>query len=240
MVNMASAGLTRLARGMVRGSGMCPTATRRPAYLAQRRRLSSAPTLEAAPVAAERPSYFQGQDVRPFSDFLTDSFGRQHTYLRISLSERCNLRCQYCMPEQGVPLTPDAETLSSDEIVRLASLFAHEGVTKIRLTGGEPLIRPDIVPLTERLGQIGGIESIGVTTNALVLERKLPKLKEAGVTAINISLDTFQEAKFMIMTRRKGNERTDGSPDKKKTENESVIDSVFSSPSPIFPHVSTQ
>uniref|UniRef100_A0A8C5SWS9 Radical SAM core domain-containing protein n=1 Tax=Laticauda laticaudata TaxID=8630 RepID=A0A8C5SWS9_LATLA len=86
-------------------------------------------------------------DAVPFSDFLTDSFGRQHNYLRISLTEKCNLRCQYCMPEEGVQLTPKAELLSTQEIITLAGLFVKEGVDKIRLTGGEPLIRPDVVDI---------------------------------------------------------------------------------------------
>uniref|UniRef100_A0A8C9FDC8 Molybdenum cofactor synthesis 1 n=1 Tax=Pavo cristatus TaxID=9049 RepID=A0A8C9FDC8_PAVCR len=85
----------------------------------------------------------------PFSAFLTDSFGRQHNYLRISLTEKCNLRCQYCMPEEGVQLTPKSELLTAQEIITLAGLFVKEGVEKIRLTGGEPLIRPDVVDIVE-------------------------------------------------------------------------------------------
>ena len=81
----------------------------------------------------------------PFSAFLTDSFGRQHDYLRISLTEKCNLRCQYCMPEEGVDLTAKQNLLSSDELIQLADIFVQEGVKKIRLTGGEPLVRPDVI-----------------------------------------------------------------------------------------------
>ena len=81
----------------------------------------------------------------PFSAFLTDSFGRQHDYLRISLTEKCNLRCQYCMPEEGVDLTAKKNLLSSDELIQLADIFVQEGVKKIRLTGGEPLVRPDVI-----------------------------------------------------------------------------------------------
>ncbi|XP_054995460.1 molybdenum cofactor biosynthesis protein 1 isoform X3 [Sorex araneus] len=90
---------------------------------------------------------FLREHAGPFSDFLTDSFGRQHSYLRISLTEKCNLRCQYCMPEEGVPLTPKSELLTTEEILTLARLFVKEGVDKIRLTGGEPLIRPDVVDI---------------------------------------------------------------------------------------------
>ncbi|XP_017894383.1 PREDICTED: molybdenum cofactor biosynthesis protein 1 isoform X2 [Capra hircus] len=94
-----------------------------------------------------RPRPFLGERAAPFSAFLTDSFGRRHSYLRISLTERCNLRCQYCMPEEGVPLTPKADLLTTEEILTLARLFVKEGVDKIRLTGGEPLIRPDVVDI---------------------------------------------------------------------------------------------
>ncbi|KAF0704841.1 hypothetical protein AaE_014732, partial [Aphanomyces astaci] len=104
-------------------------------------------------------------------DHLVDTFGRVHNYLRISLTERCNLRCQYCMPEDGVPLQPSSDLLSTAEILRLTTLFAQAGVSKLRLTGGEPLIRPDIVPLAAALHAIPGIDSLGITTNGLVLSK---------------------------------------------------------------------
>uniref|UniRef100_A0A663LLU5 GTP 3',8-cyclase n=1 Tax=Athene cunicularia TaxID=194338 RepID=A0A663LLU5_ATHCN len=140
----------------------------------------------------------------PFSAFLTDSFGRQHNYLRISLTEKCNLRCQYCMPEEGVPLTPKSELLTAKEIITLARLFVKEGVEKIRLTGGEPLIRPDVVDIVGQLHKLEGLKTIAVTTNGINLARLLPRLKEAGVNAINISLDTLVPAKFEFIVRRKG------------------------------------
>ncbi len=93
----------------------------------------------------------QEAPVLPFSAFLTDSFGRRHNYLRISLTERCNLRCGYCMPAQGVDLTPTEQLLTADEIVRIAGLFVAEGVDKIRLTGGEPTVRADIVDIIRTL-----------------------------------------------------------------------------------------
>ncbi|WOK95299.1 cyclic pyranopterin monophosphate synthase, mitochondrial isoform X1 [Canna indica] len=141
------------------------------------------------------------------SDVLIDSFGRFHNYLRISLTERCNLRCQYCMPAEGVELTPNSELLSHEEIIRLANLFVTSGVNKIRLTGGEPTIRKDIEDICMSLSSIKGLRTLSMTTNGIVLAKKLPKLKECGVNAINISLDTLIPAKFEFMTRRKGHER---------------------------------
>ncbi|XP_072266099.1 molybdenum cofactor biosynthesis protein 1 isoform X2 [Pyxicephalus adspersus] len=140
----------------------------------------------------------------PFSAFLTDSFGRQHRYLRISLTEKCNLRCQYCMPEEGVPLTPKGDLLSTQEILTLARLFVQEGVDKIRLTGGEPLIRPDVVDIVAQLRKLEGLKTIALTTNGITLARQLPKLKEAGLDVINVSLDTLVPAKFEFIVRRKG------------------------------------
>nr|XP_027799542.1 molybdenum cofactor biosynthesis protein 1 isoform X2 [Marmota flaviventris] len=147
---------------------------------------------------------FLKEHVAPFSTFLTDNFGRQHNYLRISLTEKCNLRCQYCMPEEGVPLTPKADLLTTEEILTLARLFVKEGVDKIRLTGGEPLIRPDVVDIVAKLHRLEGLKTIGVTTNGINLARLLPALQKAGLTAINISLDTLVPAKFEFIVRRKG------------------------------------
>ncbi|XP_060705134.1 molybdenum cofactor biosynthesis protein 1 isoform X1 [Hemiscyllium ocellatum] len=140
----------------------------------------------------------------PFSAFLTDSFGRQHSYLRISLTEKCNLRCQYCMPEEGVKLTPKPQLLTTEEVVTLARLFVQEGVDKIRLTGGEPLIRPDVVSIVSQLRQLVGLKTIAVTTNGINLARQLPSLKEAGLDLINVSLDTLVPAKFEFIARRRG------------------------------------
>ncbi|NXD08769.1 MOCS1 protein, partial [Nothocercus nigrocapillus] len=148
--------------------------------------------------------HFSLEHAAPFSAFLTDSFGRQHNYLRISLTEKCNLRCQYCMPEEGVQLTPKSELLTAQEIITLAKLFVKEGVEKIRLTGGEPLIRPDVVDIVGQLNKLEGLKTIAVTTNGINLARLLPRLKEAGLNAVNISLDTLVPAKFEFIVRRKG------------------------------------
>ncbi|KAL2878576.1 hypothetical protein SGCOL_006046 [Colletotrichum sp. CLE4] len=146
------------------------------------------------------------KDAKPFSDFLTDTFHRQHDYLRISVTERCNLRCLYCMPEEGVPLSPTKELLTTSEIVLLSSVFVSQGVTKIRLTGGEPTVRRDIVPLMHQIGALRphGLRELCLTTNGLSLHRKLDSMVEAGLTGVNLSLDTLDPHMFQIMTRRNG------------------------------------
>ncbi|KAF4373544.1 hypothetical protein F8388_025238 [Cannabis sativa] len=147
------------------------------------------------------------KDDNPVSQMLVDSFGRLHTYLRISLTERCNLRCQYCMPAEGVDLTSKPQLLTRDEILRLANLFVSSGVNKIRLTGGEPTIRKDIEDICLGLSNMKGLKKLGITTNGITLSTKLPKLKQCGLTSLNISLDTLIPAKFEFMTRRKGHHR---------------------------------
>ena len=140
------------------------------------------------------------------SELLTDTLGRRHTYLRIGLTERCNLRCTYCMPEEGVPLKPNSALLTADEIEQLARLFLAEGIQKIRLTGGEPLVRKEAVEIAERIGRLDGLEELAITTNAMLLGDRLPALKAAGVTHINISLDTLRPERFKQITRRSGHE----------------------------------
>uniref|UniRef100_A0A8C2A1H9 Molybdenum cofactor biosynthesis protein 1 n=1 Tax=Cyprinus carpio TaxID=7962 RepID=A0A8C2A1H9_CYPCA len=144
------------------------------------------------------------KDVLPFSAFLMDSFGRRHNYLRMSLTEKCNLRCQYCMPQEGVTLTPRSQLLTAEELLMLARLFVREGVNKIRLTGGEPLIRPDVLPIIAELRKLEGLKTIAITTNGMNLTRLLPSLKKTGVDLLNISLDTLVPAKFEFIARRKG------------------------------------
>eukprot|EP00299_Pterocystis_sp_00344_P012200 c5821_g1_i2.p1 GENE.c5821_g1_i2~~c5821_g1_i2.p1 ORF type:complete len:323 (-),score=67.71 c5821_g1_i2:853-1821(-) len=130
--------------------------------------------------------------------------GRVHSYLRISLTERCNLRCKYCMPAEGVQLTPTDKLLTADEIVKLANLFCSQGVHKIRLTGGEPLVRKDLLPICSRIAAIPQLTTLAITTNGIVLPRLVHQIRSAGVNAINISLDTLDELKFQLITRRKG------------------------------------
>jgi GTP 3',8-cyclase len=143
---------------------------------------------------------------KPFSSFLTDTFHRQHDYLRISITEKCNLRCLYCMPEEGVPQSPPQHLLTTPEVYLLSSIFVQQGVTKIRLTGGEPTVRRDILPLMHQIGSLRsqGLRELCLTTNGLSLHRKLDSMVEAGLTGINLSLDTLDPFQFQIMTRRKG------------------------------------
>jgi len=145
---------------------------------------------------------------------LTDTHGRHHNYLRISLSERCNLRCQYCMPPEGVPLSHGSKLLTDEEIKRLVQIFVKNGVNKVRLTGGEPLLRPNLIPLvrsiSDTLHTSGNISSdaesglIGITTNGISLSRHIEGLVDAGLTGVNISLDTLRADRFQEITRRNG------------------------------------
>jgi cyclic pyranopterin phosphate synthase len=140
---------------------------------------------------------------------LQDRFHRQHSYLRISLVERCNLRCTYCMPADGLSqLQPTSSLLQTPELLHLASLFTNLGVRKIRLTGGEPLLRKDLVDVIHGLSNNNNnnvpLDQLGMTTNGITLARQLPILVEAGLTHVNISLDTLQSDKFERITRRKG------------------------------------
>jgi hypothetical protein len=121
-----------------------------------------------------------------------DTFGRPHTYLRISVTERCNLRCVYCMPATGITLRPKEEILTFDEIERMAGICAGLGVTKIRLTGGEPLVRGGLPGLVGRLVRIKGIRSVGLTTNGVLLGSHTRDLKKAGLGSVNVSLDTLR------------------------------------------------
>ncbi|CAD6191065.1 unnamed protein product [Caenorhabditis auriculariae] len=138
---------------------------------------------------------------------IYDMFMRHHTYLRISLTEKCNFRCVYCMPEEGVQLSPKDNLLTNDEILRMVRLFAAHGVDKVRLTGGEPTIRKDIVEIVAGINSVPGIKDIGMTTNGAVLEKHLKPLVDAGLSKINISIDSLNKAKFELMTRRNAFDR---------------------------------
>ncbi|KAF8355451.1 hypothetical protein PRIPAC_97074 [Pristionchus pacificus] len=133
-----------------------------------------------------------------------DNFGRKHTYLRIALTEKCNLRCLYCMPAEGVPLTPKPHLLTVDEIVRIVEVFAAHGMDKIRLTGGEPSVRKDFTDIVRRIKAVEGVTQIGVTTNGIAIGKRLQELKDAGLSQMNISLDSLNPEKYMMITRTNG------------------------------------
>jgi len=133
---------------------------------------------------------------------MIDSFGRNIDYLRLSVTDQCNLRCVYCMPEEGVPFAPAEKILTDDEIVRLVRIAAEMGVRKVRLTGGEPLIRRGFVDLVARIAALPGIEDLSATTNAYLLERDADALVRAGLHRVNISLDTLRRDRFAGIARR--------------------------------------
>ncbi len=130
-----------------------------------------------------------------------DRFGRHVDYLRISLTDRCNLRCIYCMPAEGVVCKAHDEILSFEEIERFAVIAVQEGISKIRLTGGEPLVRKGVVKLVSRLRRIPGLEAIALTTNGTLLAQYARDLKTAGLTRVNISLDSLDPAVYARITR---------------------------------------
>lgn len=132
---------------------------------------------------------------------MKDTFKREIKYMRISLTELCNLRCRYCMPEEGVCKKTHEEMLTQEEIITAVKVASRLGVTKIRLTGGEPLVKKDIVQLVSRIKEVDGIEEVCITTNASLLPLYAKDLKKAGLDRINISLDTLNPEKFKYITR---------------------------------------
>ena len=131
---------------------------------------------------------------------LVDSYGRIAKKLRVSVTDRCNMRCRYCMPKNNTKWFDSTEVITFEEIVRLSSIFARMGVEKIRLTGGEPLLRPSIESLIKSIAKIHHIKSIGLTTNGLLLLDKVEVLKSSGLDSVNISLDSFKEDRFRMIT----------------------------------------
>lgn len=138
---------------------------------------------------------------------LVDALGRVHTNLRLSVTDRCNIRCFYCMPDENVRFRPRREILSFEEIVRFARVSASLGVNKLRLTGGEPLVRADLHKLVRQLAAIPGIRDIALTTNGILLEEQAQGLKDAGLSRLNISLDSLSEETFRRIARRDGLDR---------------------------------
>src|SRR5512133_1321858 len=132
---------------------------------------------------------------------LVDSFGRSITYLRVSVTDRCNFRCVYCMPPEGVERRPREAIMRYEESAAVVREAAGLGIRKIRLTGGEPLVRPDLPKLIRLIAEIPGIDDISLTTNGFLLERMAAELKESGLNRVNVSLDTLQPEKFSRITR---------------------------------------
>ncbi|MFT5681354.1 MAG: cyclic pyranopterin phosphate synthase [Myxococcota bacterium] len=132
---------------------------------------------------------------------LTDQYGRVHTYLRVSVTDRCNYRCVYCMPAEGMSWVPRKELLTYEEIARIVRVFAGLGIRQIRLTGGEPTMRSDITQLIATLRDIPGIDDLSMTTNAHTLARLAQPLVEAGLTRLNVSIDSLKPDRFAALTR---------------------------------------
>jgi len=132
---------------------------------------------------------------------LIDSHNRRISYLRIAITDRCNLRCQYCMPKEGVSQFGHAEILTYEEIVRIAALAAKKGINKVRITGGEPLVRKDAVQLIHHLSLLKGIEDLSMTTNGILLAEFAFSLFRAGLKRINISMDSLEAEKYREITR---------------------------------------
>ncbi len=145
--------------------------------------------------------------VRRAADRLVDRFGRVHRDLRVSLTDRCSLRCAYCMPADGVPWIAKDSILSTDELVRVARVAAGLGITEVRLTGGEPLLRRDVVDVVRRMAEIElssgeGTLEVSLTTNGIRLAELAPALRDAGLARVNVSIDTLRRDRFEALTRR--------------------------------------
>jgi GTP 3',8-cyclase len=135
-------------------------------------------------------------------ELLVDSYGRRIKSMRISITDKCNFRCTYCMPAEGLPWLKKAEILSYEEIERIARVAVKIGIEQIRLTGGEPLVRRDVPDLVRQLRKIEGLHSLSLTTNGILLKQQAGALAEAGLSRINVSLDSLVREKFAQLTRR--------------------------------------
>ncbi|UII29913.1 GTP 3',8-cyclase MoaA [Fulvivirga ulvae] len=133
---------------------------------------------------------------------LTDNFGRPITYLRLAVTDRCNLRCFYCMPEEGIKFLPRKELLSYEEMERLVRVACQAGIKKVRITGGEPFARRDMISFLERLRKIPALEELHITTNGVLTAQYIDKLKEINISSVNLSLDTLDPERFLQITRR--------------------------------------
>ncbi|MHA7132760.1 GTP 3',8-cyclase MoaA [Oerskovia turbata] len=160
-------------------------------------RTRTAPTQQGRPAPGNAPT-----PARPVRPSLVDRFGRRHRDLRISLTDRCSLRCTYCMPADGMPWLPSDELLTVAEMTRVAAVAVEHGIDEIRLTGGEPLLRPDIVDIVSGLAALPGAPEVSMTTNALRLPALASPLRDAGLRRLNVSLDTLNRDRYTRLTRR--------------------------------------
>lgn len=135
-------------------------------------------------------------------NMLIDKYGRQLNYLRLSVTDRCNFRCYYCMPQEGINFSSRNELLSFDELLVLSSVFCNLGVSKIRITGGEPFVRSGIIPFLRELSRINGLNEITITSNGTLTEKHVLELHQIGIRKINISLDSLDKGRFYAITRR--------------------------------------
>lgn len=133
---------------------------------------------------------------------LIDNHGRPINYLRLAVTDRCNLRCFYCMPEEGIQYLPKPHLLSYEEMIRLCTILAEMGISKVRITGGEPFVRRDIIPFLWKLSEIEGINKINITTNGVLTAPLVPELKKIGISSVNLSLDSLDRQRFFEITRR--------------------------------------
>jgi molybdenum cofactor biosynthesis protein A len=133
---------------------------------------------------------------------LTDNHGRTISYLRLAVTDRCNLRCFYCMPEEGIDWLSRSELMTYEELLRICSLLVKMGINKIRITGGEPFVRKDIMKFLTSLSIVPGLEQITVTTNGVLTAPLVPELKKLGIKSVNLSLDTLDRNRFFSITRR--------------------------------------
>ncbi len=133
---------------------------------------------------------------------LIDNHGRPINYLRLAVTDRCNLRCFYCMPQEGIQFLPKPHLLSYEEMLRVCTIFGELGISKVRITGGEPFVRKDILPFIRKISEIEQINKINLTTNGVLTAPFVPELKQLGIHSVNLSLDTLNKNKFHEITRR--------------------------------------
>lgn len=135
---------------------------------------------------------------------ITDGHGRTINYLRLAVTDRCNLRCTYCMPESGLDWTPRRELMTTSEMLRICTLLVKMGIDKIRITGGEPFVRKDLLPFLHSLSTISGLQELTITTNGLLTAPFIPELEKMGIRSVNLSLDSLDRDRFAAITRRDG------------------------------------